>query len=206
MLLKPALCESTRRSPRTNPISLKTFVILSLPIALASWLGYRAILSHYQTPQALLVLGGAHQREIFAADFARSHPQLPVWVSGGSNPEYSEWVFAEAGIAPDRVHLDYQAVDTVTNFTTLADKLRSQGIQSVYLITSDYHMRRACVIGEIVFGSRGIGFKPIPVRSGQPPEPLFKVIRDGARSILWVTTGYTGSSLKSDRKSDLELR
>ena len=174
--------------------------MLSLPIALSSWFGYRAILAHYQTPQALLVLGGAQQREIFAADFARSHPQLHVWVSGGSNPEYSEWVFEEAGIAPERVHLDYQAVDTVTNFTTLADRLRAQGIYSVYLITSDYHMRRACTIGEIVFGSRGISFKPIPVRTGQPPEPLFKTIRDGARSLVWVTTGYTGSDLRSDRQ------
>ena len=77
------------------------------------------------------------------AKFALNYPELPIWVSSGSNPEFAEWVFSEAGIESDRVHLDYRAVDTVTNFTTLVDELKAQGIESVYLITSDDHMRRA---------------------------------------------------------------
>jgi uncharacterized SAM-binding protein YcdF (DUF218 family) len=94
------------------------------------------------------------------------------------------------------LHIDRQAVDTVTNFTSLVDKLQAQGIDSVYLITSDYHMRRARVIGEIVFGSRGIVLKSVPVPSGRSPEPIKKAIRDGARAILWVTTGHTGATLR----------
>jgi hypothetical protein len=58
-------------------------------------------------------------------------------VSGGSNPEYAEWVFAEAGIDLKRLHLDYRAVDTVTNFTTLVDELKARNINSIYLITFD---------------------------------------------------------------------
>lgn len=146
-------------------------------------------------PQAVLVLGGATEREVFAADFAKQHPELPIWVSSGSNPEYAEWVFAEAGIDQGRLHLDYRAVDTVTNFTTLVDEFKAQGITSIYLITSDYHMRRATVIGEIVLGSRGISFKPITVPSQYTPEPFNKVVRDAARSLLWVTTGRTGENL-----------
>ncbi len=156
-------------------------------------IAYKQIRNYIDTPQALLVLGGALEREEFAAEFARNHPHLPIWVSGGSNPEYAEWVFSKAGIDLERVHLDYQAQDTVTNFTTLVDQLKSQGIESVYLITSDDHMRRAQVIGEIVLGSRGITFKPLPVPSGRSPEPIEKAIRDGARAILWLTTGHTGA-------------
>jgi uncharacterized SAM-binding protein YcdF (DUF218 family) len=156
---------------------------------------YKWLEDVFRQPQAVLVLGGATEREKFAAEFAKAHPDLPIWVSSGSNPEYSEWVFAEAGIAADRLHLDYRAVDTVTNFTTLVDEFKARGINSIYLITSDYHMRRASVIGEIVLGSHGIDFKPVVVESGESPESLNKAIRDGARAMLWVATGETGDNL-----------
>lgn len=155
--------------------------------------GYRQVEGLWQKPQAVLVLGGAAERERFAAEFAKEHPELPVWVSSGSNPEYAEWVFTEAGIHLTRVHLDYQAVDTVTNFTTLADYFKKHDIRSVYVITSDYHMRRAQVIGEIVLGSRGIDVQPVTVPTEHSPEPMNKVVRDAARSVLWVVTGTTGS-------------
>lgn len=155
--------------------------------------GFKQVEGLWHHPQAVLVLGGATERERFAAEFAQKHPELPVWVSSGSNPEYAEWVFTEAGIDPTRIHLDYQAVDTVTNFTTLADSFKTHDIRSVYVITSDYHMRRAQVIGEIVLGSRGIDVQPIIVPSGRSPEPIKKVVRDAARSVLWVVTGTTGS-------------
>lgn len=165
-------------------------------LASAGWVGFRAYLRWTRVPEAVFVLGGSPEREVFAADFARSHPNLHVWVSGGSNPEYAEWVFAEAGIAPHRLHLDYEAVDTVTNFTTLVDELRSRDIKSVYLITSDYHMRRACWIGEIVFGSRDISFRPVAIPSGDTPESLDKAVRDSARAVVWLVTGYTGSTIR----------
>ncbi len=149
-----------------------------------------------RSPEAILVLGGEPKREQFAAQFAEQHPHLPIWVSGGSNPEYAEWVFAEAGIPRGRVHLDYDAVDTVTNFTTLVEKLQAEGLDSLYLITSDYHMRRAQVIGTIILGSRGIQFQTIAIPSGKPAEPLEKVVFDGLRAALWVTTGDAGLKLK----------
>ena len=151
----------------------------------------------------MLVLGGSTsrlERERFAAQFARQHPNLPIWISGGSPEFATQRVFAKAGVDTRRLHLDYQAVDTVTNFTTLVDKLRANNIKSVYLITADYHMRRASVIGEIILGSRGIEFKSVAVPSQRSPEPIQKTIRDGARALLWVTMGYTGAHDASNRR------
>jgi hypothetical protein len=54
-------------------------------------------------------------------------------------------------------------------------------------------MRRACIVGEIVLGSRGMKFKPISVPSANSPEPIQKSIRDGARAVVWLATGYTGA-------------
>ncbi len=158
------------------------------------WVSYRTLRSYMTEPDAILVLGGTTGREEFAAKFAQTHLGPPIWVSGGSNPEYTQAVFFDAGINPDRLHIDRSAVDTVTNFTTLVHEFKQRNIQQVYLITSDYHMRRAQVIGEIIFGSRGILLKPVEVRTQYEPEPLSKSLRDGARALLWLVTGRTGST------------
>ncbi|HEY9846892.1 MAG TPA: YdcF family protein [Candidatus Caenarcaniphilales bacterium] len=190
----PRRVKSAKHKPLRS-LAWSALFALTIGFAYGQWRGYSS------SPEAVLVLGGALEREKFAADFARQHPDLPIWISGGSNPEYAEWLFAEAGIKPERVHLDYDAVDTVTNFTTTVDKLKAQGIKSIYLITSDYHMRRSRVIGEIVLGSRGIHLQPVPVPSQQPPESLEKALFDGTRALLWVTTGSTGSTLAQTLKS-----
>lgn len=183
---------SSRRPPRFRMKLASSMALFLLPMA---WLGYRAIQSCLIQPQAILVLGGAPERENFAANFAHQHPNLPIWISSGSNIEYTEDVFSKAGINFDRLHLDRTAVDTVTNFTTLVDELKSQGITSVYLVTSDTHMGRAALVGEIVFGSRGMLLKPISVPSNRQSEPWQKTARDGVRALLWVATGHTGSTL-----------
>ncbi|WP_310422151.1 YdcF family protein [Chamaesiphon sp. VAR_48_metabat_135_sub] len=162
---------------------------LLLPIA---WIGYREVENTWIQPQVIFVLGGEEEREIFGAKFAHKHPNLPVWISSGAPPGYAKRVFKKAGVSAENLHLDYQAIDTVTNFTTLVDRFESKGITSVYLVTSDDHMRRARSIGEIVFGSRGIKVKPVTFVSGRPTEPIQKTVRDSFRSLLWIATGYAG--------------
>lgn len=179
--------------PRRSQVRLFSWLLPILTICLIG--GYKQIQSYFVKPEAILVLGGEEKRELFAAKFAQEHPQLHIWVSSGSPQWYTQKVFHKAGIPRNQLHIDRQATDTVTNFTTLVDELQAQGINGVYLITSDDHMRRALVIGEIVFGSRGIVIKPVPVASGRAPEPIEKCLRDGARALLWVTTGHTGATL-----------
>jgi uncharacterized SAM-binding protein YcdF (DUF218 family) len=178
-----------------KPRKIKKRIFLFLAIAIASlWGSYKLLQSYLVKPEAVIVLGGHEERERFAAQLAQKS-DLPIWVSSGSPQKYVERIFAKAGIERDRLHLSYQAVDTVTNFTTLVDELKAQGIDSVYLVTSDYHMRRATIVGEIVFGSRGIVIKTVSVPSEKEPEPLPKSLRDGARAIFWLTTGDTGENL-----------
>lgn len=185
-----------KKSSRKGRRRLKLLMLIS-PVLL--WLGYKQIRS-FEQPEAVLMLGGstsALEREKFTADFVSQHPNLHIWISSGGPGNYNNYVervFTKVGITSDRLHFDDRAVDTVTNFTTLVDELKARGITSVYLVTSDYHMRRAQVIAEIVLGSRGIVFKPVVVPSGRTPEPMEKAIRDGARAILWVVTGNTGSN------------
>lgn len=166
---------------------------LILLFAIAAWGGYKQLRSWLATPEAVLVLGGAEERERYAAKLAKEHPNLPIWVSSGSPRWYVQKIFQEEGIRRDRLHLDYRAQDTVTNFTTLVEDFQAQGIDSVYLVTSENHLLRARVVGEIVFGSRGIILKPVAVPTDYPPESWQKSVRDGCRAVLWITTGRTGA-------------
>jgi uncharacterized SAM-binding protein YcdF (DUF218 family) len=191
---------------RAMPLRRKRWIrkrTVLFAIFLGAGLSYWQMQKATRTPEALLVLGGEPKREQFAAQFAQTHPNLPIWVSGGSNPEYAEWVFQEAGIDPDLLHLDYDAVDTVTNFTTIVDKLKARGINHIYLITSDYHMRRAQVIAQVVLGSRNIQFQIVSIPSQKKTEPIQKAVFDGVRAVLWVATGDPGLSLKEEFSSSI---
>ena len=146
-------------------------------------------------PQAILTLGGDHNREAFTAQFAQAHPDMPIWVSSGIPIAQAQSLFRAAKVPEHRLHLDRRATDTVTNFTTLVNDLDAAGIRHLYLITSDYHMARARAIATLVLGSRSITFTPvsIPTPNAMPESPL-RILRDTGRSILWLTTGRTGAS------------
>ena len=175
-------------------------ILLILPITFL-W-GYKKVQNVFVEPQAILVLGGSTkrlEREKFTANFAKQYPNLPIWISGGSPEKATKKVFSKAGIDSKRLYLDYRANNTVENFTTLVDDLKKRGIKKLYLVTSDYHMRRASVIGEIVLGSRGIDFQAVSVPSGNNSEPIEKSIRDGVRSIVWVATGFSGEKNEQEK-------
>ncbi|MEM8638398.1 MAG: YdcF family protein [Cyanobacteria bacterium P01_G01_bin.54] len=195
---------SPPRSPRrlrSRRFWLGSLLFLSLTLTIA----YKRLQVQVAQPQAAVVLGGLETRESYAAQLAHDHPQLDIWVSSGSPEGYVEQIFANAGVGRDRLHLNYEAKDTVTNFTTLLDELQQQGVTSVYLITSENHMRRARIVGEIVFGSRGIVIKPLPVESPGPDETLTKCAIDGLRAVLWLITGRTGADFKEKLTQAIEF-
>ncbi|WP_199248740.1 YdcF family protein [[Phormidium] sp. ETS-05] len=196
------ILSSKRKKQRFFLWASSTFLLL-----LVSFIPVRLMVAYHQAPlpQAILTLGGGIDREKFTAEFAQNHPKLDIWVSSGIPPLNAGAIFAAADIPEQRVYLDYDAVDTVTNFTTMVADFRRRNIQHVYLITSDFHMPRAKAIAYIVFGSQGIAFTPITVPSNRPPESSLRIARDAGRSLLWLVTGRTGASL-NPRYSALTTR
>ncbi len=170
-------------------ISLILILLLTIPLKLA--------IACYQqpTPQAILTLGGGQNREEFTAQFAQSHPNLPIWVSTGTDPDLARKIFQDAAILKGQFYLDRRASDTVTNFTTLVVDFKKRHFKHIYLITSDFHMPRAKAIAFLVLGSQGIAFTPVSLATNRKPEPKIKIIRDVGRSIIWIFTKHTGSSL-----------
>lgn len=179
-------------------------IVSSTLILLCGIIPVRLAIAYNQAPQpqAILTLGGGIQREKFTAEFAQAYPSLEIWVSSGTKPEIARTVFRKAGIPDEQVHLDRRALDTVTNFTSLVKDFKNQGIQHVYLITSDFHMPRAKAIATVVLGSQGIAFTPVSIPTDEPPESQLRIVRDSGRAFLWVFTGRTGASLNLQRQSD----
>ncbi|NJL62220.1 MAG: YdcF family protein [Methylacidiphilales bacterium] len=173
--------------------------VLGFIIVLISIIPIRIAIASSQAPhpQAILTLGGGTQREVYTAEFAKYYPELDIWVSTGTPEQEARKIFQAAEIASNRLHLDYRARDTVTNFTTLVEDFKKQKIQHLYLITSDFHLPRAKAIATLVLGSRGIIFTPLSIPSDQPQESKFRILRDSGRSIFWIVTGRTGASLKT---------
>lgn len=183
-----------------------TLYFLSIPIKLAR------VRAAVPIPQAIFVLGGGQDREVAAARLAHQYSELGVWISSGSPTEKVSKIFTGAGIPLSRLHLDHRAVDTVSNFTTMIEVFQQQNIKHVYLLTSDFHMKRASAIAFWVFGSRGIVCTPIEIAcySTEVPskclaESTLHVSRDIARSLLWLATSKLGLKLSAGLLSVIYL-
>ncbi|RUR75995.1 hypothetical protein PCC6912_45670 [Chlorogloeopsis fritschii PCC 6912] len=174
-------------------------IIAAIPLWVYSIIIFRLSVAYYQAPrpQAILMLGGSPTRPKFTAQFAQRHSSLDIWVSSGLPPEQVRPIFREANISKNRIHLNYEAVDTVTNFTTLIDNFKRHEIRHVYLITSDFHMPRAKAIATIVLGNQGIAFTPVAIPTKRPTEAWLFTLLDSGRALLWLFTGYTGAGLNA---------
>ncbi|MBR8829287.1 MAG: YdcF family protein [Gomphosphaeria aponina SAG 52.96 = DSM 107014] len=157
------------------------FIIIPLQIAIAFY--------QYPHPQSIFVLGGNIEREKAAAQLAKTYKNLPIVISSGNPPKYTKAIFQEAGVELSRLHLDYCAVDTVTNFTCSVSYFKQRNIHHVYLLTSDFHLPRAKAIAFFIFGSQGIAVTPISISSERASESRLSLLRDSFRSLVWVATG-----------------
>jgi uncharacterized SAM-binding protein YcdF (DUF218 family) len=160
--------------------------IAQIPIRLA------IAMQQAPAPQSILVLGGDPVRDKVAAQLAHYYPYLDIWVSSSAFPDETQKIFKAARISENRVHQDFRASDTVTNFTSLVPEFKARRIHHLYLVTSSFHMPRAKAIAILVLGSNGIAFTPVTSPPDHPKESLLHITRDGFRSILWIFTGWTG--------------
>jgi uncharacterized SAM-binding protein YcdF (DUF218 family) len=191
-----------KRSPfHLDPRKWTLWIVLAGVIGLSGLTGVisvRLAIAQQQAPnpQALLVLEGDTNRIRFAAQFSQTHPSLPIWVSG--NPEgfnLNQSIFRQAGVPLSKVHYDFCATDTVTNFTCNTEEFTNEHIQHVYVVTSTDHMPRSLAIAAIVFGSHGITATPLILPSDEPAESWLRILRDCIRCVIWLATGWTAANL-----------
>ena len=98
-----------------------------------------------------------------------------------------------------RITVDRKAVDTLSNFTTLVEDLTRMSCRTVFIATSESHMRRALPVARVVFGASGIRAEPLRCSdyfdSHAHQETLPRVVRDLVRAVVWLLTTLEGRSL-----------
>lgn len=94
-----------------------------------------------------------------AATAAKTYPSSILVCSGGAtgenNPEghteaglMKEYLVQNCGIAPERVYIDESAMTTLDNAVNTFTILKSQGVDTITIVTSSYHQRRANILYE----------------------------------------------------------
>ena len=114
--------------------------------------------------QAIVILGfelsgGEMQPELVgrcdaAAELAKAYPEAILVCSGGAtgknNPEkhteaglMKEYLTENCGIDASRIHTDEEAMTTVANVRKTFEILEKQGVQTMTIVTSQYHQKRS---------------------------------------------------------------
>ena len=106
-------------------------------------------------PQCVLVLGGCKERELAAARLFGAMPSARMLLLSSGVASLAELQAAAAPAAAHTVVVDFSAVDTVTNFTTVARSLAAAGVTSVHCATAREHCWRALAVGTLALGAEG---------------------------------------------------
>lgn len=107
--------------------------------------------------QCVLVLGGCKERELAAARMfgAAAVPSARMLLLSSGVASLAELQAAAAPAPAHTVVVDHSAVDTVTNFITVARSLAAAGVTSVACATAREHCWRALAVGTLALGSEG---------------------------------------------------
>ena len=143
-----------------------------------------------KNPELILVLGGDVRREKEGIKISKKLG-IPLLISGGSNPEYAEWLIEKEGIDRNNVKLDYRAKDTLSNFTSIIEDLIDNDISHLLMITSEEHFQRANLIGKMIMGSKGIKLTSLSLdcHIECKKESYRKQVLDSIRAISWISIG-----------------
>ena len=169
-----------------------------------------------QAATAIFVLGGAREREEFAARLASRRwwrgGTLPLFISSGSYRYLADFDPGDpSNVHRHRMHgvdfarmrtrttMDRRAVDTVGNFTTMVGPIADAGHRKVLIVTSRYHVQRASWCAGVVLGSYDIEFSMLVCDSEAAPESeswgAVRTCRDTLRCMAWVMFGLSGDTV-----------
>jgi len=136
--------------------------------------------------RAILELGGNINRLDTALDLFKQYPDALIIISSEGDPKGCIEKLKAAGVPRDQFILDYQAWDTVTNFTTTYSLIRKYRIKELYVVTDLFHIPRSKAICETVYFGCNIKKDYVPHGSNNHKEPIWY---DRKRSIVWKLFG-----------------
>ncbi|MDJ0697475.1 MAG: YdcF family protein [Mastigocoleus sp. MO_188.B34] len=152
-----------------------------------------------QSADAIFVLGGSIQREIYVGVQAAEHPETPIIISSGSQDPCIKLIFQKylasmqspslQSTILNNVWLEKCAKSTFGNFYYGIPILKRWHVRKVKLITSSTHLPRAKWMAQILLGSHGIWVEPDIINEKGVPgnrEYWLKTSLDVTRSLFWA--------------------
>lgn len=156
----------------------------------------------------ILELGGNPSRMYRVIELAQQYPSAQIVISSEGSPDFVVGLLRGAGIADARFILDFKAWDTVTNFTHTLRLVQSYSPRTLYIVTDQFHMKRAMAIAKAVYFLRRIKIVPEPYMGSEPhpPESEELIRYDQMRSWIWRLTGYLqyDKAVKDQRMPGIE--
>ena len=181
----------SRRSRRIWQRRLRV-VKIGLALCLGTWLLLTATalgLAARMPVDAVLVLGGSIQREMYVAELAHQSPDVPILISHGSEDPCILLLFQRVNAPIHQVWLEKCAESTFENFYFSVPTLERWGVHKVKLVTSESHLPRAQWLAQIMLGAHGIWVVPDVVQEKGVPgnqESRLKTGLDLVRGLGWA--------------------
>lgn len=134
----------------------------------------------------ILHLGGNIARAHTAAKLAQAFPEAKIVVSSELGDVHA--IYNSYGIASERITVDMEAWDTVTNFTHTYKLLQNLGCKRLFVVTDQFHTYRSMLIALCIWGGKvPIYICPHGYSTSTGDERI--ALWNFARSLLWRLTG-----------------
>ena len=147
----------------------------------------------------ILHLGGNSQRAQKAIELANAFPDAKIVISSESP---CTGVYTNAGIDRERIIVNNEAWDTVTNLTHTYKELKRLHCKRVFVVTDMFHTYRSNLITAAVWGGR-IPFYMVPHGISNNKKDESYAIGQFFVALLWRLSGVLvyEKRLKEKRKS-----
>ena len=140
----------------------------------------------------IIELGGSVHRLNKAIEIYKQNPDALILISSESNPRLCVDMLNKAGIPKDKYIFDFNAWDTVTNFTETYKFIRSKETKKLFIVTDRFHMKRSMTIAKNVYLFTGIDLIPCESLEGDLNRIESQDLIDACFwvSLIWKFTGY----------------
>lgn len=141
----------------------------------------------------ILELGGGIHRLNEAINVYQQHPDACILVSSEYHTELCVQMLQAASVPETNYVFDFNAWDTVTNFTKTYRYIMARNARTIFVVTDRFHMRRAMAIAHIVYLFTGIKLVPCESLEGDlnRTESNSLVLISALHAALWKLFGYT---------------
>jgi vancomycin permeability regulator SanA len=140
----------------------------------------------------IIHLGGSVHRLNKAIEAYRHNPGAFIIISSEGGTQQCLDKLNVAGIPDTDYIFDFNAWDTVTNFTATFNYIRKRGTKTLFVVTDKFHMPRAMAIANIVYLFTGVKLIPCESLEGDLSRvETGTLVRSSiVRAALWKFFGY----------------